>query len=417
MIARQSRSGLRHRGSQAGPPNPVTTDQPADLLVGHGRVGDDGQQIIQERLPVLPGLAPLGKRLAHLPPGLALPRGNGLVKQLHDLIEHIGRRLRQHRKQDRVAALRIAPFQRLHGQPAPDRGQEPTPLGGQHRQVQSVRAQATQKLQLGDLSFHRGRGRLDRPCRQPPQPRHTDLRVSHQQRVQRGAPGIGKLTRQPVERLPLRLLPRVRDPLHHSHRPGPEHPRRDQVLASQPEQQRRRVMLQRPSKQELIQLLELHRCRQPPPQILRHQPQMLGPGLHPPPVGPQSIRIDAQLISQPAHRHQWRRRHPVRHEPQPRQRTQRHCEPSRSAGPRPRPGSTNATSAGVRVKKRNNSSRPISGNPRSRSSSSSANTRAATQHLQPVPEDPQFRSPLNHIRPFFPEYYGDPLLLGDIGVG
>lgn len=157
MIARQSRGSLRHRGSQAGPPDPVTTDQPADLLIGHGRVSDDGQQIIQQRLPVFPGLAPLGKRVAHLPLSLALPRGNGLVKQLHDLIEHIGRRLRQHRKQDRIAALRIAPFQRLRGQPAPDRGQEPAPLRGQPRQVQGVRAQAAQELQLGDLSFHRSR--------------------------------------------------------------------------------------------------------------------------------------------------------------------------------------------------------------------------------------------------------------------
>jgi len=102
---------------------------------------------------------------------------------LHHLVEHIGPRLRQHRKQDRVAALRIASFQRLRGQAAPDRGQEPAPLGGQHRQVQGVRAQAAQEHQLGNLGFHRGRGRLDRACRQPPQPAHTDRGVGHQQRV------------------------------------------------------------------------------------------------------------------------------------------------------------------------------------------------------------------------------------------
>lgn len=33
MIARQSRGSLRHRGSQAGPPDPVTTDQPTDLRI------------------------------------------------------------------------------------------------------------------------------------------------------------------------------------------------------------------------------------------------------------------------------------------------------------------------------------------------------------------------------------------------
>jgi hypothetical protein len=109
----------------------------------------------------------------------------------------------------------------------------------------------------------------------------------------------------------------------HSHRPGPEHPCRDQVLTSQPEQQRRRVVLQRPSQQELVQLLKLHRRWQPPPQILRHQPQMLGPGLRPPPVGAQLVRVHTELVSQPGHRHQRRRRHLVRNEPQPRQRAQR----------------------------------------------------------------------------------------------
>ena len=284
MIARQPRGGLGRRRAQAWPPDPLAPDQPADLLVGHARVGDDGQQVIQQRLPILPGLAPLGERIAHRPLGLALPRGDGLVEQLHDLVEHVGCRLRQQREQDRVAALRIAPFQSLRGQPAPDRGQEPASLGGKDRQVQGVHAQAAQELQFGDLGLHRRRGCLDRPGGQPPQPGRADLGVCDQQPVQRGAPCRGELVRQPVERLPLGLLPRVRDPLHHGHRPWPDHPRRDQVLACQPEQQRRRVVLQRPRQEELVELLELHRRRQAPPQVLRHQPQMLGPGLRPPSV-------------------------------------------------------------------------------------------------------------------------------------
>ena len=87
------------------------------------------------------------------------------------------------------------------------------------------------------------------------------------------------------------------------------------------------------------------------------------------------------------------------------------ASPSRSSGPRPRPGSTNATSAGVSVKYRNNSSRLISGNPRSRSSSSSANTLVATNpDLQPAPTDSQPRNLPSHIRPIFGGYYGDPCL-------
>jgi len=62
------------------------------------------------------------------------------------------------------------------------------------------------------------------------------------------------------------------------------------------------------------------------------------------------------------------------------------------------------------VKNRNNSSRPISGNPRSRSSSSSANTCVANATS---PSAAQIRSSggySSHIRPIFGEYYGDPVL-------
>lgn len=52
---------------------------------------------------------------------------------------------------------------------------------------------------------------------------------------------------------------------------------------------------------------------------------------------------------------------------------------------------------------------PISGKPRKRSSPASANTCAAPFALKPAPEDPQFRSLPSHIRPKFPEYYGDPI--------
>jgi hypothetical protein len=54
------------------------------------------------------------------------------------------------------------------------------------------------------------------------------------------------------------------------------------------------------------------------------------------------------------------------------------ARPRRSAGPRPRPGLMNSTSAGVRVKKRISSSRFNAGNERSRSKSSSVNTRVVT---------------------------------------
>lgn len=60
---------------------------------------------------------------------------------------------------------------------------------------------------------------------------------------------------------------------------------------------------------------------------------MLGVGLCPLAVRTDQRRINSQLLGQPSHRHRRRICHPVRHEPQPRQRAQRHRAGS---GPRSR---------------------------------------------------------------------------------
>jgi len=60
--------------------------------------------------------------------------------------------------------------------------------------------------------------------------------------------------------------------------------------------------------------------------------------------------------------------------------------PSRSAGPRPAPGSTNNASAGVKVKYRNNSSRLISGNDRNCSYCSRENIFSDTRPTSATPE-------------------------------
>ena len=219
---------------------------------------------------------------------------------------------------------RIPAFEGLARQAAAHRRQEPPPLRRQHRHVQLIGAQVAQEHQLLDLGLHRGRRRLHRAGRQPPQPRHLDRRVDDQQRIQFLTPLRRELARQPVVGLPLRPRASVRDPADHRFRARPDHPRRDQVLTRQPEQQRRRIVLHRPRQQKLIQLLQLHRPRRTPPQILGHQPHMLGPRLRPLAIRTKLRCIDIQLIRQPGHRHRRRRRHLVRHEPQPRQGAQRH---------------------------------------------------------------------------------------------
>jgi hypothetical protein len=57
---------------------------------------------------VLAGPTALGQRLAHRPCGLAVPVGNGLVEQLHDLVKHDDGRLNWQQEQNRVPALRLA---------------------------------------------------------------------------------------------------------------------------------------------------------------------------------------------------------------------------------------------------------------------------------------------------------------------
>jgi hypothetical protein len=84
----------------------------ADLLVGHGRIQEHRQDLVQQCQPVLGGLAPLGQRLAQLPPGVGLPCGDGLVEQLHHLIEdldcalgHQGQQDRERRSDSRRASI------------------------------------------------------------------------------------------------------------------------------------------------------------------------------------------------------------------------------------------------------------------------------------------------------------------------
>ena len=65
----------------------------ADLAVGHVRVEHDAQDVIQQRLPVLPSAGPLGQGLGHPRPRGRLPAGQRLVEQQQHLIEHVDRGL------------------------------------------------------------------------------------------------------------------------------------------------------------------------------------------------------------------------------------------------------------------------------------------------------------------------------------
>ncbi len=82
-----------------------------------------------------------------------------------------GRRPRtgQQREHDRVAPVRLTPGPRRHRAAAPDRGEVPAPFGRQARQLQGVRVEPAQELQLVDLGLDRGGRGLGRSGAEPPQ--------------------------------------------------------------------------------------------------------------------------------------------------------------------------------------------------------------------------------------------------------
>ena len=137
--------------------------------------------------------------------------------------------------------------------------------------------------------------------------------------------------------------------------------------------QMRRAVLHRPRQQELIQLLDLQRPR---------QPQVIGAGLFALPV-PASAPASTCSCSA-SHVTTAGGAAVTSSGTKPSHGSVHTCtaSPRRSRAERPRPGSTKARFAEVSVKNRISSSRVISGKPRSCASSSSENTRVANRPPQ-----------------------------------
>ena len=129
------------------------------------------------------------------------------------------------------------------------------------------------------------------------------------------------------------VLPHGGDAFHQRDHPRPDDLRRLQVLAPQAEQHARRVVLDRPREQELLRVLPFRPACGAPAQPGRDRPQMLGAGLLPRPVPGQIGDRHPELHRDPVRRGRRHRGDLVRHETQPRQRTQLDRQPE----PVPRP--------------------------------------------------------------------------------
>ena len=141
---------------------------------------------------------------------------------------------------------------------------------------------------------------------------------------QLGPQEAGQHRLQPLPRLLAGPLPGGRDALQDEHHARADKAGRRQVLARQPEQQLRGVVLQRPREQELLQVLPPRPVDLVPAEVGGHVAQVVRAGLLAGAVAAQLADRDAQPLRQPGHRGGRGGGHVFRDEPQPRQRAQLH---------------------------------------------------------------------------------------------
>ena len=91
MIARQPRGGrCSERRAQPIHPDPLP-QKPADPLIGDTGVSQYREDLLGQREFVLAVFRPLGQLIGQPVSGPGLPRRDGLIEQLHHLVEHIHR--------------------------------------------------------------------------------------------------------------------------------------------------------------------------------------------------------------------------------------------------------------------------------------------------------------------------------------
>ncbi|MEO3795850.1 IS3 family transposase [Nonomuraea sp. B10E15] len=240
-------------------------------------------------------------------------------------------------EQDRVAAF-SSPLQALNRRAACHRGQEPAPLPRQHRHIKLVGVHRPQVQQLVDRHSDRRNARLDRRRGQPPKPGHPDLRVLHQQRIQIRPHQPRQQMRDLLAGQLPRRSPRSGHQFHERDRARPHYLRSLQMLHRLLEQQRWGVVLHRPVREELLQLLPLDAARRGvlPRQILHNQLQMIAARLRPLPRRPVVLLEHPgkhrHLGRQPLHRRLRNLQQFIRDEAEPRQRAQLNGQPQPGVG-------------------------------------------------------------------------------------
>lgn len=202
---------------------------------------------------MLGGLRPRGEQLVELAAGPVLRAGDRLVEHLHQLVQDLDGALGHGREQHRELLVVVAARQGLVSRAPPDPG-EPAAQGvRQRREIQPVGVQAAQESQLVQFAPDRHRRGRNGAAVQPRQPGDVHAVLDRQQPVQLDPALLGQQVLHPQVDLADRVLSECGDAFHQRDHPRPDDLRGLQVLAAQPEQHARRVVLDRSREQELLE--------------------------------------------------------------------------------------------------------------------------------------------------------------------
>jgi len=127
------------RGLQARHPD-ARTDQPPGVRVGHERIGDNVEYLVQQPSAGDLDTCSFHDPLRQLVPGARIGPGQRLIQELHELVEDLDVGLGQRRQQDGISPVAIGALQRLVGRTATGLGQHPASTSRQRGQVKPIGA-------------------------------------------------------------------------------------------------------------------------------------------------------------------------------------------------------------------------------------------------------------------------------------
>jgi hypothetical protein len=249
------------RGSQA-------AHGAANLGVIEVWVEDDVEDVVQQHETIEIRVERVELAFGDLVTGVPVGGAEHHVEHADRLIDDLRVRRGERGEQDRVAALGVHLQQRPRCRAPRDGRELPQPLRWNRAEIEAVRSEILEVGELRDLSLRCVAGRGRRAVAEPHQPRDPQIRVSDQQPVKL----LATLGRELGTETPADLLAAVdAGSRHGSHQPVKAWPHDllgSELVKRLPEQDRRRVVLQRPLGQPPSERAPLALPARPPAGVL-----------------------------------------------------------------------------------------------------------------------------------------------------